>query len=198
MIVSLDNFVERTARSNATFRGWLAFARANRLGRVAHSASEEPLFRFVERDRGPLRLVLCARTMETMHSRDVSSARVQGSGISALRGSDRGSWYSILIEYSRREGAHMKAAFLTGFGGNEVVKCGDLPEPIRSDDAVLVEVHAAGVSQVDVVIRQGLFAALPAEYPIIMGFDMSGVVLEAPAGRALKPVEYAHSRPPTL
>jgi hypothetical protein len=79
LIVSLDNFVERTA-SNATSRGSLAFARTNRLGRVAHSASDEPLFRFVERDRGPLRLVLCARAMETMHPRDVPSARAQGSG----------------------------------------------------------------------------------------------------------------------
>jgi len=76
----------------------------------------------------------------------------------------------------------MKAAFLTGFGDNEVVKFGDLPEPIRSDDAVLVEVHAAGVNPVEVVIRQGLFAALPANFPIIMGFDMSGIVLEALGG----------------
>ena len=81
----------------------------------------------------------------------------------------------------------MKAAFLTGFGDNEVVKFGDLPEPIRSDDAVLVEVHAAGVNPVEVVIRQGLFAALPANFPIIMGFDMSGICSKPPAGRDSNP-----------
>jgi NADPH:quinone reductase-like Zn-dependent oxidoreductase len=92
----------------------------------------------------------------------------------------------------------MKAAFLTGFGGNEVVKCGDLPEPMRSDDAVLVEVHAAGVNPVEVVIRQGLFAALPANHPIIMGFDMSGIVLEAPGGSEFKPGDDVYGRLPTV
>ncbi len=92
----------------------------------------------------------------------------------------------------------MKAAFLTGFGDNEVVKFGDLPEPIRSDDAVLVEVHAAGVNPVEVVIRQGLFAALPANFPIIMGFDMSGIVLEAPGGSGFKPGDDVYGRLPTV
>jgi alcohol dehydrogenase len=92
----------------------------------------------------------------------------------------------------------MKAAFLTGFGDNEVVKFGDLPEPIRSDDAVLVEVHAAGVNPVEVVIRQGLFAALLANFPIIMGFDMSGIVLEAPGGSGFKPGDDVYGRLPTV
>ena len=67
----------------------------------------------------------------------------------------------------------MKAAFLTGFGGNEVVSYGDVPEPVRGEDAVLVEVHAAGVNPVEVVIRQGLFPSLPPTFPLVMGFDIS-------------------------
>src|SRR5258708_18883685 len=117
-------------------------------------------------------------------------------GMSALRGGDRRLSNLIALEYPRREGAHMKAAFLTGFGDNEVVKFGDLPEPIRSDDAVLVEVHAAGVNPVEVVIRQGLFAALPANFPIIMGFDMSGIVLEAPGGAGFNTDDDLYGRPP--
>lgn len=56
------------------------------------------------------------------------------------------------------------AAFLTGFGGNEVVAYGDVAEPVRNDAAILVEVHAAGVNPVEVVIRQGLFPAIPPNF----------------------------------
>ena len=57
----------------------------------------------------------------------------------------------------------MKAAFLTGFGGNEVVSHGNIPDPVRAENDVLLEVHAAGVNPVEIVIRQGLFAAIPPE-----------------------------------
>lgn len=40
----------------------------------------------------------------------------------------------------------MKAAFLTGFGGNEVVSHGNVPDPIRAENDVLLEVHAAGAN----------------------------------------------------
>jgi NADPH:quinone reductase-like Zn-dependent oxidoreductase len=92
----------------------------------------------------------------------------------------------------------MKAAFLTGFGGNEVVKYGDLPEPVRGNGAALVEVHAAGVNPVEVVIRQGLFAALPTNYPIVMGFDISGIVLEAPGESEFKPGDEVYGRLPSV
>jgi NADPH:quinone reductase-like Zn-dependent oxidoreductase len=92
----------------------------------------------------------------------------------------------------------MKAAFLTGFGGNEVVRYGDVPEPVRGEDAVLVEVHAAGVNPVEVVIRQGLFPSLPPTFPLVMGFDISGIVLEAPAGSSFRIGDQVYGRLPSV
>jgi NADPH:quinone reductase-like Zn-dependent oxidoreductase len=88
----------------------------------------------------------------------------------------------------------MRAAFLTGFGGNEVVSYGDVPDPAPSNDAALVQVHAAGVNPVEVVIRQGLFPALPPNFPIVMGFDISGVVLEAPSGSGFEAGDEVYGR----
>ena len=92
----------------------------------------------------------------------------------------------------------MKAAFLTGFGGNEVVSHGNVPDPVRAENDVLLEVHAAGVNPVEIVIRQGLFAAIPPNFPIVMGFDVSGKVLEAPRNSKFKPGDDVYGRLPTV
>ena len=92
----------------------------------------------------------------------------------------------------------MKAAFLTGFGGNEVVSHGNVPDPVRAENDVLLEVHAAGVNPVEIVIRQGLFAAIPPNFPIVMGFDVSGKVLEASSNSKFKPGDEVYGRLPTV
>ncbi|GLH79802.1 alcohol dehydrogenase [Bradyrhizobium sp. SSBR45G] len=96
------------------------------------------------------------------------------------------------------KGKQMKAAFLTGFGGNDVVAYGEVPEPVRTADSVLVDVHAAGVNPVEIVIRQGLFAALPENFPIVMGFDVSGTVLDAPANSGFKAGDDVYGRLPNV
>jgi NADPH:quinone reductase-like Zn-dependent oxidoreductase len=53
----------------------------------------------------------------------------------------------------------------------------DLPDPPVGPDTVLVRVHAAGVNPVDMKIRQGALAgAFPHHFPIVPGWDVSGVV----------------------
>ncbi|MCW2634810.1 MAG: NADPH:quinone reductase, Zinc-containing alcohol dehydrogenase superfamily [Blastococcus sp.] len=53
----------------------------------------------------------------------------------------------------------------------------DLPEPPVGPDTVLVRVHAAGVNPVDVAVREGRLAgAFPHHFPIIPGWELSGVV----------------------
>jgi NADPH:quinone reductase-like Zn-dependent oxidoreductase len=53
----------------------------------------------------------------------------------------------------------------------------DLPEPPVGPDTVLVRVHAAGVNPVDNAIRQGRLAgAYPHHFPIVPGWELSGVV----------------------
>src|ERR1700738_4605579 len=81
----------------------------------------------------------------------------------------------------------MRAAFLTGYGGNEVVSHGERPDPAVDDGEVLLEVHAAGVNPVEVTLRAGLFKLRKLHFPQIMGLDVSGVVLQAPSGSGHKP-----------
>ena len=67
------------------------------------------------------------------------------------------------------------------FGDDSVLKLrDDLPEPPVGPDTVLVRVHATGVNPVDVGIREGRLAgAYPHHFPIIPGWDVSGVVEQA-------------------
>jgi NADPH:quinone reductase-like Zn-dependent oxidoreductase len=67
------------------------------------------------------------------------------------------------------------------FGDDEVLLVRDnLPHPPVGPDTVLVRVHAAGVNPVDLAIRAGyLDGAYPHHFPIIPGWDVSGVVEHA-------------------
>jgi NADPH:quinone reductase-like Zn-dependent oxidoreductase len=79
----------------------------------------------------------------------------------------------------------MKAAFITGHGGNEVVRVGEHPTPQRQPGEVLVRLHAATVNRVDLYMRDS-GAGITHRLPQVMGLDGAGVVLEAdPGERAL-------------
>src|SRR3712207_1521272 len=64
------------------------------------------------------------------------------------------------------------------FGDDDVLTMrDDLPEPPVGPDTVLVRVHAAGVNPVDMGIRAGGLQSLyPHHFPIVPGWDVSGVV----------------------
>jgi NADPH:quinone reductase-like Zn-dependent oxidoreductase len=72
----------------------------------------------------------------------------------------------------------MRGAAYERFGEEDVLEFrDDLPEPPLGPDAVLVRAHAAGVNPVDLTIRRGRLAgAFPHHFPIIPGWDLSGVV----------------------
>jgi NADPH:quinone reductase-like Zn-dependent oxidoreductase len=67
------------------------------------------------------------------------------------------------------------------FGGADVLQVrDDLPTPPVGPDTVLVRPKAAGVNPVDLAIREGRLAgAFPHHFPIIPGWELSGVVQEA-------------------
>jgi alcohol dehydrogenase len=76
----------------------------------------------------------------------------------------------------------MRAVLLTAYGGPEKVEIRDVPKPVITPDEVLVEVKAASVNPVDFKIRDGkLKALLQPPLPMIMGCDLSGVVVETGA-----------------
>ncbi|MFJ6773520.1 NADP-dependent oxidoreductase [Kitasatospora sp. NPDC091257] len=71
----------------------------------------------------------------------------------------------------------MKAIAINRYGGPEVVEYTDLPDPKVGPDSVLVEVRAAGVNPVDWKVRDGaLDGILDAHFPLVMGWDLAGVV----------------------
>jgi NADPH:quinone reductase-like Zn-dependent oxidoreductase len=73
----------------------------------------------------------------------------------------------------------MKAIRIHAFGGPEVLSYEEAPEPRVGVDDVLVRVRAAGVNPIDVHLREGqLKNALPRSFPMIVGWDVAGVVVD--------------------
>ena len=83
----------------------------------------------------------------------------------------------------------MRAMTMSGAGGPEVLSMSEIDRPVRISSEVLVKVVAAGVNPIDAKTRagKGPFAAITG-FPVVLGNDFSGVVVEAPyAAHPLQP-----------
>lgn len=69
----------------------------------------------------------------------------------------------------------MKAILVRSFGPPDVMSFETVPEPVPTDDQVLVKLAAVGVNPADTYIRGGQYAALP-PLPYTPGADASGMV----------------------
>ena len=80
----------------------------------------------------------------------------------------------------------MKAVRIHNFGGPEVLQYEDAPRPqVAAATEVLIRVHAAGVNPIDWKVREGYMKDLwPHKFPLIPGWDLSGVVEEIGPGPA--------------
>lgn len=89
----------------------------------------------------------------------------------------------------------MKAFVLSQY--KEPLQQQDVPEPVLGDNDVLVEVHAAGLNQLDEKIRLGEFKQiLPYKLPQILGHDVAGVVLKVGAKvQSFEPGDEVFARP---
>ncbi|MFZ2388549.1 MAG: zinc-binding dehydrogenase [Polaromonas sp.] len=74
----------------------------------------------------------------------------------------------------------MKAVFITGHGGNEVVSIAMRPKPVRQPGQVLIRMQAATLNQVDLYMRNS-GAGITHHLPQIMGLDGAGIVEEVDA-----------------
>lgn len=72
----------------------------------------------------------------------------------------------------------MKAVRIHSYGGPEVLAYEDAPRPTIAKGEALVRVHAAAVNPVDWKVREGMRRTLGHELPLILGWDLSGVVEE--------------------
>jgi NADPH:quinone reductase-like Zn-dependent oxidoreductase len=72
----------------------------------------------------------------------------------------------------------MKKIVIHRPGGFNRLKIESFPDPVPSDDEIIVEVKAIGVNYADCVIRMGFYASAKKYigWPITPGFDFSGVV----------------------
>jgi NADPH:quinone reductase-like Zn-dependent oxidoreductase len=71
----------------------------------------------------------------------------------------------------------MKAAFFDQFGGPEVLKYGDLPDPAAAAGEIVIDVVAASVNAADWKFRAGQYPSRgQTKFPAIPGRDFSGLV----------------------
>jgi NADPH:quinone reductase-like Zn-dependent oxidoreductase len=68
----------------------------------------------------------------------------------------------------------MKAVYIEQFGGPEVVKYGDLPDPSAGPGQIVVDAFAASVNGADWKVRAGHHGQQ--KFPLVLGRDFSGVV----------------------
>lgn len=74
----------------------------------------------------------------------------------------------------------MKAFVADRYEKKRALRLADMPTPELRDDELLVEVHAAGVNQLDFKLRDGEFKLiLPYRLPLVLGHDVAGVVVKA-------------------
>ncbi|MGX1268976.1 NADP-dependent oxidoreductase [Streptomyces phaeoluteigriseus] len=73
----------------------------------------------------------------------------------------------------------MKGISYSRYGGPEVLEYGEVRDPKVGPDSVLVKVRAAAVNPVDWKCRAGaLDGALETVFPVVPGWDVSGVVVQ--------------------
>ena len=77
----------------------------------------------------------------------------------------------------------MKAMVLTGHGGPEMLRYGDVEDPKPAADEIVVDVHAASVNAADYKVRLG-GSGYNVQFPHILGRDFSGVVASTGEGVA--------------
>jgi len=69
----------------------------------------------------------------------------------------------------------MKSFFINSYGGPEVMKYGDIPDPILTTRRILVQVKAVSINPVDYKIRQGDIRFITgSKFPKILGADFAG------------------------
>ena len=71
----------------------------------------------------------------------------------------------------------MKAVRFDEYGGLDVLRVAEVPQPVPGPGQVLIEVRAAGINPGEAKIRAGLMASrFPATFPSGQGSDLAGIV----------------------
>jgi putative PIG3 family NAD(P)H quinone oxidoreductase len=76
----------------------------------------------------------------------------------------------------------MRAVLFDGAGGPEVVRPGEVPEPVAARGEVLVRVRAAALNRADLLQRRGQYAPPAGTRADVPGLELAGEVLRAGDG----------------
>jgi NADPH:quinone reductase-like Zn-dependent oxidoreductase len=68
----------------------------------------------------------------------------------------------------------LQDAFIEQYGGPDVLKYGDLPDPVAGPGEVVIDVVAASVNSADWRVRAGQYKQ--SKFPFALGRDFSGVI----------------------
>lgn len=73
----------------------------------------------------------------------------------------------------------MRAVIIEAYGGKEKLKESDVPMPKPGDHQVIVKEKATSINPIDWKLREGyLKEMMPWEFPIILGWDVAGDIVE--------------------
>ncbi len=72
----------------------------------------------------------------------------------------------------------MKAIIISQYGGPEVLKVTDYPDPVPGPEEVLIKVKASGMNRSDIFQRQGNYPAPPGVPADIPGLEVAGIITE--------------------
>jgi 2-desacetyl-2-hydroxyethyl bacteriochlorophyllide A dehydrogenase len=76
----------------------------------------------------------------------------------------------------------MKAVSIDRYGSPDVLQYRDIEKPSVTGDRVLIKVYASSINPADWKIRQGMLQIITGyKFPIILGFDVAGEVVEVGA-----------------
>lgn len=91
----------------------------------------------------------------------------------------------------------MQAFIVDRYAKKSLLRLGQVPDPQVREHDVLVEIHAAGVNQLDLMIRDGGFKLiLPYRPPFVAGHDVAGIVIGVGAKvRQFKLGDEVYARP---
>jgi NADPH:quinone reductase-like Zn-dependent oxidoreductase len=91
----------------------------------------------------------------------------------------------------------MKAFIIDRYKSTDGGRIAEVVDPELLEDDMLVEIHAAGINQLDTKIRDGEFKLiLPYKLPIILGHDVAGVVIKVGSRvKRFKPGDEVYARP---
>ena len=95
---------------------------------------------------------------------------------------------SALPQYGKHlhPSARMRAVVIDRYGGPEVLRITTVPRPVPRRGQVLVRTRFIGVNPKDIIVRKGKFKiATGKKFPLIVGHDIAGEVVEAGLGADL-------------